>query len=99
MNTGKFIVFAAFAAAAILLFTTDKGKEIREELSDAAEDWGDKFSELAEKATCTAKDLQKLVAKEVAGLTDDARERIAAIIEEGTKSAKKLKKVSAAQMN
>ena len=98
MNS-KFLVFAAFAAAGILLFTTDKGKEIREDLSDAAEDWGEKLSELAEKATCTAKDLKKLVSKEVAGLSEEARDRIAAIIDEGTKGAKKLGKAANSQLN
>jgi gas vesicle protein len=92
MNSGKLLVLAAFAGAALFLFTTDKGKEIREELGDAAGDWGDKLSDLAEKASCSAKDLKKLVSREVAGLSEEARARIAAIIDEGTKMAKGMKK-------
>ena len=98
MNT-KLLVFALFGAAVVMLFTTDKGKEIREEMADKAEDWGEKLSELAEKASCTAKDLKKLVSKEVGGLTDEARERIAAIIDEGSKGAKKLKKTAESQFS
>ena len=94
MNTGKLLVFAVFGAAVVMLFTTEKGKKIREELADSAGDWGEKLSELAEKASVTAKDLKKLISKEVGGLSDDARERIAAIIEEGTTSAKKVKKAA-----
>lgn len=92
--TGKVIALAAFAGAAFFLFATDKGKEIREEIGDTAGDWSDKLSELAEKASCSAKDLKKLVSREVSGLSDEARERIAAIIDEGTKSAKKMKKAA-----
>jgi len=96
MNTGKLLVFAAFGAAVVLLFTTEKGKKIREELADSAEDWGEKLSELAEKAACSAKDLKKLVSKEVSGLSDDARSRIAAIIDESSKTAKKVKDAATA---
>ncbi len=95
MNT-KLLVFALFGAAVVMLFTTEKGKEIREELADSAGDWSDKLGELAEKASCSAKDLKKLVSKEVSGLTSEARERIAAIIDEGTKGAKKLKDTATA---
>ena len=95
MNT-KLLVFALFGAAVVMLFTTEKGKEIREELADSAGDWSDKLSELAEKASCSAKDLKQLVSKEVSGLTTEARERIAAIIDEGTKAAKKMKDTATA---
>jgi hypothetical protein len=98
MNSGKLLVFAAFAGAALFLFTTDKGKEIREELGDAAGDWGEKLSDLAEKASCSAKDLKKLVSREVAGLSEEARTRIAAIIDEGTKAAKGMKKTVESQV-
>jgi gas vesicle protein len=91
MNT-KLLVFALFGAAIVMLFTTDKGKEIREELSDAADDWSEKLSERAEKATCSANDLKKLVSKEVSGLSEEARSRISSIIDEGAKSVKKVQK-------
>ncbi len=97
--TGKVIALAAFAGAAYFLFATEKGQEIRKELGDTAEDWAGKLSELADKASCSAKDLKKLVSKEVAGLSDEARERIAAIIDEGTKSAKKLRNAAASSLN
>jgi gas vesicle protein len=95
MNT-RLLVFALFGAAVVMLFSTDKGKKIREELADAAGDWSDKLGELTEKAVCSADDLRKYVSKEVSGLSEDARERIAAIIDEGAKSAKKLKKTATA---
>lgn len=98
MSYGKLLVFAAFAGAAYFLFATEKGEELRGELGDAAEDWGDKLSELAEKASCSAKDLKKLVSREVSGLSDEARDRIASIIDEGMKSGKKLKKAAESAM-
>lgn len=98
MNSGKFLALAAFGAAAILLFTTDKGKEIREEIADKAEDWGEKLGEIADKAVCSAGDLKKLVSKEVSGLSEEARERISAIIDEGSKRAKKLKKAAESKL-
>lgn len=94
---GKLLVFAAFGAAIVLLFTTERGKEIREELEDAAGEIGDTFGELVDTVTASASDLRKLVSKEVSGLSADARERIAAIIDEGTGAAKKLKKTAMEQ--
>ena len=92
MSTGKLLVFAAFGAAIVMLFTTERGKKIREELADS--EWGERLSDLAEKASCTAKDLKKLIAKEVSGLSDEARARIAAILDEGASGAKKVKKAA-----
>ena len=99
MNIGKLIVLAAFAGAIVALFTTEKGKEIREDLEDTAEDWGETLSKLIEKASCSANDLQKLVSKEITGLTSDARERIMAIIEESISTGKKMKKAADASLN
>ncbi len=99
MNSGKVLALAAFGAAIALLFTTKRGKELRKDIADAAEDWGGTLSELAEKATVSAKDLQKLVSKEISGLSDDARERISAILDEGAKGGKKLKKLAEAQLS
>jgi hypothetical protein len=94
MNTGKILVLAAFAGAIVALFTTEKGKKIREELQDAAGDWSDQLSELAEKASCYVKDLLKLLGKEVSVLTEDARALITAIIEESIKSGRKAKRAA-----
>lgn len=91
MNTGKILVIAAFAGAVVALFTTEKGKKIREELADTAEDWSESLSDLLDQATCSVKDLQKLLSKEISGLTEDARERIMTIIEESMKSGKRMK--------
>lgn len=98
MNIGRILVLAAFAGAIVALFTTEKGKELREDIGDAAEDWGSKLSDLAEKASCSVSDLQKLVAKEVSGLSDTARERIMSIIDESVKTGKKVKKAAAEQV-
>ena len=97
--TGKVLALAAFGAAIALLFTTKRGKEIRKELADAAEDFGGTLSELADKASVSAKDLQKLVSKEISGLSDEARERISSILDESAKSGKKLKKLAEARLN
>lgn len=99
MNSGKLLALAAFGAGIALLFTTKRGKELRKELADAAEDFGGTLSELAEKASVSAKDLQKLVSKEISGLSDEARERISAILDESAKSGKKLKKLAEARLN
>lgn len=99
MNTGKILALAAFGGAIALLFTTKRGKELRKELSDKAGDWGETLSELADKATVSAKDLQKLLTKEISGLSDDARERISSILDEGAKSGKKMKKLAEAGLN
>jgi len=94
MNIGKILVLAAFAGAVVALFTTEKGKEIREDLQDAAGEWSDTLSDLLEKATCTADDLQKLVSKEIAGLSKSAREQILSVIEESVKAGKKVKQTA-----
>ena len=99
MNTGKLLVFAAFGAAIVLLFTTDKGKEIREDIEDAAEDFGGTLSDLLDKASASASDLKKIVSKQVSGLSDDARERIMDIIDEGAKGAKKMRKAAIDQFS
>jgi gas vesicle protein len=99
MNSGKVLALAAFGAAIALLFTTKRGKELRKDMANAAEDWGETLGELAEKATVSAKDLKKLVSKEISGLSDEARERISTILDEGGKSGKKLKKLAEAGLN
>ena len=53
MNIGKLLVLAAFAGAIVALFATERGKEIREDLEDTAEDWGDALSKVIEKASCS----------------------------------------------
>ncbi len=98
MSYGKLLVFAAFAGAAYFLFATEKGEELREDIGDAAGDWGDKLSELAEKASCSVNDLKKLVSRQVSGLSDEARDRISAIIDEGMSSGKKMKKAAASAL-
>lgn len=87
----KVIVGAALVAAAVLLFTTDKGKKIRKNIADGAEDLGDKLSDLASEYGDQFADISKKIAKELKGLQGDAKDRIAAILEEGGKKADKLK--------
>lgn len=94
MNIGKIIVLAAFAGAIVALFTTDKGKELRDDIQDAAGDWSDSLSDLLDKASCTVDDLKQMVSKEIAGLSKDAREHIQSIIEESVKSGKKMKQTA-----
>jgi gas vesicle protein len=99
MNTGKVIVLAAFTGAVIALFTTDKGKKIRKDIADTAEDWSDTLTDLLDKASCSIKDLQKIMSKEIAGLAEDTRQRIMAIIEESMAGGKKTGKVPDARLN
>ena len=87
----KVIICAALATAAVLLFTTDKGKKIRKNIADGAEDLSDKLGDLASEYGDQFSDISKKIAKELKGLQGDAKDRIAAILEEGGKKADKLK--------
>jgi gas vesicle protein len=86
----KYLLLAALGVAAVLLFTTDKGEEIREDLMDNAGKWKDRVSDLAGTTGDKLADLKSLVSSEVEGLGKDARKRIMNIIDESSKSAKKL---------
>ncbi len=89
MRTSKLLLLAAVGGAVALLLTTEKGKKIRRNIADNAEDWKDQLNDYA---TDTLASLKKMVSKEVDGLTDDARAQISDLVAEGTKAGKKVKK-------
>ncbi len=88
------LVLGALGAAAVgttLLFTTDKGKGIRNNISGNLDDWKKRLQKMAKSTTSELSDLQRLVSREVEGLGDDARQRIQAILDESASTAKELK--------
>lgn len=92
MKKASLLALACIGAAAVLLFTTDKGKEIRGAVSDKAGDWGDTLSDLAADSMKNVKDMRKRLKKELSGLGEDALERINGIIDEGKKAKGRMEK-------
>lgn len=99
MKLAPIIALACIGTAAVLLFTTDKGKKIREDIMDEAEDWGDKIGKFVEDTGVNVKDLQKRLKKELVTLSDDAKDKILSILDEGGKKAKNVKDMAASQIN
>ena len=99
MRTTKYFLFAALGVAAVLLLTSDKAKEMRDEMEDKAmknaKKWRKKLSSIGSSTTDTLSDLKELLSSEIEGLSDDARERIESIVNGATKSAGKIKKTVA----
>lgn len=90
------IIYAVLGAGALagiaLLFTTKKGKKVREQLTDEVYLWKAKLNDATSDTAAELLRLKKLVEKDIAGLGEDAKERILNILEESTNSAKKIKK-------
>lgn len=99
MKTTKFVLFAALGVAAVLFLTSDKGKEMREDLADNAKKLKKKLGKMGSGATDTLAELKEMLGNEIEGLSDDARERIETIISSGTKTAGKLKKNVSQQLS
>jgi len=91
MNTLKFLGLAALGVAVVLLVTTDKGEELRENIADTAGKWKKKLSNLASDNMDKLSDLKDMVSDEIEGLSDEARSRIMKILEEGAKTGKSMK--------
>jgi gas vesicle protein len=92
MKTLNIVLGLAVTAGVILLLTTDKGEEIREDISDNLKKLSKKVDELAGQASHGVKDLQKMVSKEIHGVSDEARQRIADVLDETSDAAQKAKK-------
>lgn len=99
MKLAPILALACIGTAVVLLFTTDKGKKIREDIMDEAEEWGEKLGKLAEDTGVNIKDMQKRLKKELVTLSDDAKEKILSILDEGGKKAKNVKDMAASQLN
>lgn len=89
MNTTKYLLFTALGVAAVLLLTSDRAKELRDEAEDNAKKWAVKFKRISNGTGDTLAELKNLLSNEIEGLSDDARERIENIINGTTKSVKK----------
>ena len=96
MRTTKYLLFAGLGIAAILLLTSDRAKEIREDLEENArinaKKWKQKLANIGNDTTDKLADLKNLLSSEIEGLSDDARERIETIINGTEKTAVKIKK-------
>ena len=79
-----------------MLLTSDKAKEIREDLEEKAMEnakkWKTKLAKIGNSTSDTLADLRDLLGSEIEGLSDDARERIEAILDGSMKSAGKIKR-------
>jgi gas vesicle protein len=96
MRNTKYVLFAALGVAALLLLTSDRAKELRDELEETALDNAkklkNKLSKLGSKTSDTLSDLREMLGSEMEGLSDDARERIEGILNKGSKVKKAVSK-------
>lgn len=95
----SYLVFAALGAAAVLLLTSDKAKEVKKVIADNADAWKEKLSSFASDTGSELTSFKKVLNKEVKGLSKDARERILAIVEESVSGAGNIKKSAAKQLS
>ncbi|RYD53238.1 MAG: YtxH domain-containing protein [Sphingobacteriales bacterium] len=89
----KALALLALGTAAVLLFTTDKGKKIRKTAKSKAGDWGDDFSDWREEAADKLASLKKRFMKEVETLSDEVSSRLEDTAEEGKERAQKMYKM------
>ena len=95
MRTTKYLLFAGLGVAAIILLTSDRAREIREDIEDSArknaKKWKQKLGDIGSETFDTLADLKNMLSNEIEGLSDDARERIEHILNETTKTADQIK--------
>ena len=95
MRTTKYLLFVGLGVAAIILLTSDRAREIREDIEDNArknaKKWKQKLANIGNETSDTLADLKNMLSYEIEGLSDDARERIKHILNETTKTADKIK--------
>ena len=95
MRTTKYVLFAGLGIAAVILLTSDRAREIREDIEDNArknaKKWKQKLANIGNEASDTLADLKNMLSCEIEGLSDDARKRIEHILNDTTKSAAKIK--------
>ncbi len=95
----KALALLALGAAAVLLFTTEKGKKVRKAAKSKAEDLGDDFGDWREGAGDKLASLKKRFMKEVEHLTDELHDRFADAKEAGEERGKKLYKQTKEQLS
>ena len=95
MRTTKYLLFAGLGVAAIILLTSDRAREIREDIEDNArknaKKWKQKLANIGSETSDTLADLKNMLSNEIEGLSDDARKRIEHILNDTTKTADKIK--------
>jgi gas vesicle protein len=95
MRTTKYLLFAGLGIAAVILLTSDRAREIREDIEDNAKKnakkWKQKLANIGNETSDTLADLKNMLSCEIEGLSDDARERIEHILNDTTKTADKIK--------
>ena len=96
---GKTLALLALGAAVCLLFTTDKGKKIREDISDKAGDWGDKLSDLSAKGMDQFQELRQKLMDEFEGLAGDVRKRVMAMLDDAQEKKEKVTSIGKEQLS
>lgn len=69
MRTSRWLLLAAAAGVVALLLTTEKGKKLRRDIADNAEDWKDQLGKLTHKGQ---KKLKKMATAEMDHLGNGA---------------------------
>ncbi len=90
-NSITALAVLALGTAAVLLFTTDKGKQVRKAAKSKAEDWGDDISDWRGEAGDKLASLKKRFMKEVEHLSDEVCSRMESTWKEGKERAEHLK--------
>ncbi len=103
MRTTKYLLYAGLGIAAVLLLTSDKAGEIREEIEENArinaKKWKQKLANIGNDTSDKLADLKDMLSNEIEGLSDDARERIEHILNGTTKTAAEIKKNVSKQLS
>ena len=103
MRTTKYILFAGLGIAAVLLLTSDRAREIREDIEDNAtknaKKWKQKLANIGSEASDTLADLKEMFSNEIEGLSDDARKSIEHILYDTTKTADRIKRNVSKQLS
>jgi gas vesicle protein len=96
MNTTKYFLFTALGVAAMLLLTSDRANQMRQDMEKTAKKNAkklkNKLARINNGTSDTLADLKHLLSNEIEGLGDDARSRIENIMEGTTTSASKIKR-------
>lgn len=92
MNKTKYLLFAALGVGVALLLTSDKTKNLRDDIAENAGKWKDKLGKMGKETGDKLADLKKMVSNQVEGLSEDARERIQDVLNEGAKKTKRVKR-------
>lgn len=96
MNTTKYILVTALGVAAVLLLTSDKANQIRQDMEETArknaKKLKNKLARINSDTSDTMADLKHLLSNEIEGLSEEARSRIEDILEGTATSASKIKR-------